>query len=68
SKEQAENLKIPLVTLDAHSKNGVVDPDLNLVKGGLGIHNQQNTRDGEKILQLPTTAITSWTCISMDGE
>ena len=43
TKEQAEELKIPLVTLDTHSKLDVaidgadeVDPDLNLVKGGGG--------------------------------
>jgi hypothetical protein len=43
TKEQAESLKIPLVTLDTHSKLDVaidgadeVDPDLNLVKGGGG--------------------------------
>lgn len=43
TKEQAESLDIPLVTLDTHSKLDVaidgadeVDPDLNLVKGGGG--------------------------------
>lgn len=43
TKEQAESLGIPLVTLDTHSKLNVaidgadeVDPDLNLVKGGGG--------------------------------
>ena len=43
TKEQAESLGIPLVTLDTHSKLDVaidgadeVDPDLNLVKGGGG--------------------------------
>lgn len=43
TKEQAEELGIPLVTLDTHSKLDVaidgadeVDPDLNLVKGGGG--------------------------------
>jgi len=43
TKEQAESLNIPLVTLDTHSKLDVaidgadeVDPDLNLVKGGGG--------------------------------
>ena len=43
TKEQAERLGIPLVTLDTHSKLDVaidgadeVDPDLNLVKGGGG--------------------------------
>ena len=43
TKEQAESLDIPLVTLDSHSKLDVaidgadeVDPDLNLVKGGGG--------------------------------
>jgi len=43
TKEQAEELEIPLVTLDTHSKLDVaidgadeVDPDLNLVKGGGG--------------------------------
>lgn len=43
TKEQAESLEIPLVTLDTHSKLDVaidgadeVDPDLNLVKGGGG--------------------------------
>lgn len=43
TKEQAEQLGIPLVTLDTHSKLDVaidgadeVDPDLNLVKGGGG--------------------------------
>ena len=43
TKEQAESLKIPLVTLDTHSKLDVaidgadeVDPDFNLVKGGGG--------------------------------
>lgn len=43
TKEQAEGLGIPLVTLDTHSKLDVaidgadeVDPDLNLVKGGGG--------------------------------
>lgn len=43
TKEQAESLKIPLVTLDTHSKLDVaidgadeVDPKLNLVKGGGG--------------------------------
>jgi ribose 5-phosphate isomerase A len=43
TKEQAESLGIPLVTLDSHSKLDVaidgadeVDPDLNLVKGGGG--------------------------------
>jgi ribose 5-phosphate isomerase A len=43
TKEQAETLGIPLVTLDTHSKLDVaidgadeVDPDLNLVKGGGG--------------------------------
>ena len=43
AQEQAEELGIPLVTLDTHSKLDVandgadeVDPDLNLVKGGGG--------------------------------
>ena len=43
TKEQAESLNIPLVTLDTHSKLDVaiagadeVDPDLTLVKGGGG--------------------------------
>jgi ribose 5-phosphate isomerase A len=43
TKEQAESLGIPLVTLDTHSKLDVaidgadeVDPDFNLVKGGGG--------------------------------
>lgn len=43
TKEQAERLGIPLVTLDTHSKLDVaidgadnVDPNLNLVKGGGG--------------------------------
>lgn len=43
TKEQAESLDIPLVTLDTHSNLDVaidgadeVDPDLNLVKGGGG--------------------------------
>jgi Ribose 5-phosphate isomerase A (phosphoriboisomerase A) len=43
TKEQAESLGIPLVTLDSYSKLDVaidgadeVDPDLNLVKGGGG--------------------------------
>merc|ERR1719213_878664 len=43
TKEQAESLDIPLVTLDTHSKLDVaidgadeVDPKLNLVKGGGG--------------------------------
>ena len=43
TKEQAESLGIPLVTLNTHSKLDVaidgadnVDPDLNLVKGGGG--------------------------------
>lgn len=43
TKEQAESLGIPLVTLDTHSRLDVaidgadeVDPDLNLVKGGGG--------------------------------
>lgn len=43
TKEQAEELGIPLVTLDTHSKLDVaidgadeVDPKLNLVKGGGG--------------------------------
>uniref|UniRef100_A0A7S1BGW3 ribose-5-phosphate isomerase n=1 Tax=Corethron hystrix TaxID=216773 RepID=A0A7S1BGW3_9STRA len=43
TKEQAESLKIPLVTLDTHSRLDVaidgadeVDPGLNLVKGGGG--------------------------------
>lgn len=43
TKEQAESLNIPLVTLDTHSKLDVaidgadeVDPNLNLVKGGGG--------------------------------
>jgi ribose 5-phosphate isomerase A len=43
TKEQAEGLGIPLVTLDTHSKLDVaidgadeVDPDLNLTKGGGG--------------------------------
>lgn len=43
TKEQAESLGIPLVTLDTHSKLDVaidgadeVDPNLNLVKGGGG--------------------------------
>lgn len=43
TKEQAESLGIPLVTLDTHSKLDVsidgadhVDPDLNLTKGGGG--------------------------------
>jgi ribose 5-phosphate isomerase A len=43
TKEQAESLDIPLVTLDTHSKLDVaidgadeVDPGLNLVKGGGG--------------------------------
>merc|ERR1711981_9337 len=43
TKEQAESLKIPLATLDTHSKLDVaidgadsVDPKLNLVKGGGG--------------------------------
>merc|ERR1719484_196034 len=43
TKEQAEELGIPLVTLDTHSELDVaidgadeVDPDLNLVKGGGG--------------------------------
>lgn len=43
TKEQAESLDIPLVTLDTHSELDVaidgadeVDPDLNLVKGGGG--------------------------------
>jgi len=43
TKEQAESLDIPLVTLDTHSKLDVaidgadeVDPNLNLVKGGGG--------------------------------
>lgn len=43
TKEQAESLDIPLVTLNTHSKLDVaidgadeVDPDLNLVKGGGG--------------------------------
>lgn len=43
TKEQAEGLGIPLVTLDTHSRLDVsidgadeVDPDLNLVKGGGG--------------------------------
>merc|ERR1711871_1789241 len=43
TKEQAESLKIPLVTLNEKSKLDVaidgadeVDPDLNLVKGGGG--------------------------------
>lgn len=43
TKEQAESLGIPLVTLDTHGKLDVaidgadeVDPDLNLVKGGGG--------------------------------
>ena len=43
TKEQAEELGIPLVTLDTHSRLDVaidgadeVDPDLNLVKGGGG--------------------------------
>mmetsp|Transcript_8432 Transcript_8432/g.13009 ORF Transcript_8432/g.13009 Transcript_8432/m.13009 type:complete len:276 (+) Transcript_8432:68-895(+) len=43
TKEQAESLDIPLVTLDTHSKLDVaidgadeVDPELNLVKGGGG--------------------------------
>merc|ERR1712228_797933 len=43
TKEQAESLNIPLVTLDTHSKLDVaidgadeVDPDFNLVKGGGG--------------------------------
>uniref|UniRef100_A0A7S3PUW0 ribose-5-phosphate isomerase n=2 Tax=Chaetoceros debilis TaxID=122233 RepID=A0A7S3PUW0_9STRA len=43
TKEQAEELEIPLVTLDTHSKLDVaidgadeVDPQLNLVKGGGG--------------------------------
>merc|ERR1711912_228356 len=43
TKEQAEELGIPLVTLDTHSKLDVaidgadeVDPQLNLVKGGGG--------------------------------
>jgi ribose 5-phosphate isomerase A len=43
TKEQAESLGIPLVTLDTHSKLDVaidgadeVDPSLNLVKGGGG--------------------------------
>ena len=43
TKEQAEELGIPLVTFDTHSKLDVaidgadeVDPDLNLVKGGGG--------------------------------
>jgi ribose 5-phosphate isomerase A len=43
TKEQAESLGIPLVTLDTHSNLDVaidgadeVDPDLNLVKGGGG--------------------------------
>lgn len=43
TKEQAESLGIPLVTLDSHSKLDVaidgadeVDPDLNLCKGGGG--------------------------------
>lgn len=43
TKEQAESLGIPLVTLDTHSELDVaidgadeVDPDLNLVKGGGG--------------------------------
>jgi len=43
TKEQAESLGIPLVTLDTHSKLDVaidgadeVDPELNLVKGGGG--------------------------------
>merc|ERR1712087_686876 len=43
TKEQAESLGIPLVTLDTHSDLDVaidgadeVDPDLNLVKGGGG--------------------------------
>ena len=39
TKEQAEELRIPLVTLDTHSKlDGAddVDPDLNFTKGGGG--------------------------------
>lgn len=45
TQEQAESLKIPLATLDTHSKLDVaidgadaVDPNLNLVKGGGGAH------------------------------
>lgn len=58
TKDQAESLGIPLVTLDTHSKLDVaidgadeVDPDLNLVKGGGGalLREKNGRSDGGKI-------------------
>lgn len=71
TKEQAESLDIPLVTLDTHSKLDVaidgadeVDPDLNLVKGGGGALLREKMVEimADKFIVIGKTAVSScWT-------
>ena len=69
TKEQAESLGIPLVTLDTHSKLDVaidgadeVDPNLNLVKGGGGALLREKMVEicAEKFIVIGESIFVSW--------